>query len=129
MLIAASIVAVLVASIHSVLGEWFMFRVLRDRGVVPNRAAPPLRGRHVRILWATWHLASVFGLGFAALLFAIGIGQVAANRIVLDILVGAFAISALLVLFASRGRHPGWVGLLTVAALIVLAQPTAVAPG
>ncbi len=117
---SAAILCVLVATVHSLLGELLIFRKLRTRGVVPTAAAAPLRSGNVRILWATWHLASVFGLGFAAILFAIAFGRVALDPIILHAVIWAFAGGSALVLLATRGRHPGWVGLLAVAILVYL---------
>lgn len=114
----AAVLAVLVALIHSVMGEVLIFRHLRAGTLVPTRAAAPLRERHVRILWASWHIASVFGLTAAAILWR------AADASQPDGTFGAYAVSAvslgmaassLLVLVGTRGRHPGWLGLLAVA--------------
>jgi hypothetical protein len=117
--VAAAIVLLLVGGAHSVLGEVLIFRHLRDHGVVPKNASPPLRERHVRILWATWHVVTIFGLALAAILFHLAdpsrepsLRAFAANAIVLSM-----ATSGALVLFATRGRHPGWIGLLGVAVL------------
>lgn len=60
--------AVLTGIVHSALGELLIFRHLRNGTLVPTQDAPPLRSRNVRIIWATWHLASVFGWAFAAIL-------------------------------------------------------------
>ena len=67
-LAAAAVLSVVTGVVHSVLGEWLMFRHLRQGTLVPQLGAPPLRARNIRILWATWHLASVFGWAFAAIL-------------------------------------------------------------
>ena len=57
----AGLIAALTGVAHSFLGERLIFRHLRSGGLIPTLAAPPLRERHIRILWATWHLGSVFG--------------------------------------------------------------------
>lgn len=118
--ISAAVVCVLVAIVHSLLGELLIFGKLRTRGVMPTEAAAPLRSGNIRILWATWHLASVLGLGFAAILFAIGFGHTALDPFILHAVIWAFAGSSALVLLATRGRHPGWVGLMAVAILVYL---------
>lgn len=64
----AGVIAAITGVVHSVLGERLIFSPLRVGGLVPTRDAPPLRARHVRILWATWHLGSVFGWVFAGML-------------------------------------------------------------
>ena len=120
LLTTAASVAILTGVAHSVLGERLIFRHLRPPGaVVPSLPASPLRGRHVRILWATWHLASVFGWAFAGLLLATAWGP--GSPSLLDAVLAATAAAhlggALLVLVATRGRHPGWIALAVVGAL------------
>jgi hypothetical protein len=114
---AAGIVAILVGVTHSVLGELLIFRKLRSGHLVPANPAPPLASRNVRILWATWHLASIFGFALAGILFSLAAGSDSLRAAVLNSIVFAFAGGALLVLIGTRGRHPGWIGLLVVAGL------------
>ena len=115
--LVASGVAALTALVHSVLGERLIFRHLRHRGVVPALGAPPLQPRNVRILWATWHLASVFGLAFCGVLLGLGLDVIAPDTLVTGAIVFAYFGGALFVLVGTRGRHPGWIALLAVAAL------------
>ncbi len=119
LLVVAGVLALMTAGVHSVLGERLLFRALRRGGLVPSVGAPPLHARHIHILWATWHLASVFGVGFAAVLLylaAVG-GAGSVHVFVLRTIVVAHLGGALLVLVGTRGRHPGWVALLLIAAL------------
>lgn len=115
----AGALTALTAVVHSVMGEVLIFRALRTRSLVPSGPAPPLRARHVHILWATWHLASVFGLACAALLLWIAVANVdgALARVVVHAVATAHLLGAVLVLGATRGRHPGWIALLLVALL------------
>jgi len=124
LLMAAGGVLLLVGAIHSVLGERLIFRRLRDGGVIPTAGAPPLQARHVRILWATWHIVTLFGVACAAMLFrnAAPSTNDATQAFVEQAIAMAAAASALLVLVATRGRHPGWIGLLVVAVLVWLAS-------
>ncbi len=117
---SAGIVSVLVAVVHSLLGEFLIFKKLRGTGLVPTESAPPLQSRNIRILWATWHLASVFGLGFAAILFAAAADHTSLDLFTIDAMICAFAGGSVLVLIATKGKHPGWVGLLAVAVLVYL---------
>jgi hypothetical protein len=119
-LVAAAVVAVLVGVVHSVLGELLIFRKLRIAALVPTQPAPPLESRNVRIIWATWHLASVFGLGLAAILFALASRVPGADPFAIRVIVGVFLTGSVLVLIATRGRHPGWIGLLVVSVLAYL---------
>jgi hypothetical protein len=120
LLLAASALAVIIAVTRSVLGEHLIFRHLRTQRIVPTRPAPPLSERHVRIIWATWHLASVVALGFAGILWAMSwSGE--RDPVMLWSITAAFAASGALVLVATRGRHPGWIALSGVAVLVALA--------
>lgn len=113
-LLAAGVVALVVGVIHSLLGEILIFRHLRNKTLVPALGAPPLRERHIRILWASWHIPTVFCWAFTAVLLNISTLERAA--------IFAFSASAMLVLIGTKGKHPGWLGLLAVAVLIWLAK-------
>lgn len=114
----AGLLSVVVAAVHSVLGERWIFRRLRRGGVVPTDGGTVLREPHVRILWASWHILSVFGLVLAALLFVQSVHP-GPTWIPLAIAL-AMTIASALVYFGTRGKHLGWVGLLGVAVLTVL---------
>lgn len=119
LLFAAAVLAALTGVVHSLLGELLIFRHLRVSALVPSLPAPPLQGRNVRILWATWHLASVFGWAWAGLLWRLARSPEAAlpASTVLGLAAAAFLTGALLVLVGTRGRHPGWLALGAVGAL------------
>ena len=80
---------------------------------------PPLRERHVRILWASWHLVSILGGALAAILIAIAQAPATPlpNAWLLKVAIAASLAGSALVLFATRGRHPGWLSLLVAAIL------------
>ena len=110
--------------VHSILGELLIFRHLRRGTLVPQLGAPPLQARHVRILWASWHLASVMGWGFAAILWGMAAAPEAPlHSLVLQAVSGATAMGAMLVLAGTRGRHPGWIALGAVAVSAWAALP------
>lgn len=109
-----------VGAVHSMLGERLIFRRMREGGWIPTNGRPILHERHVRILWASWHVVTLFGWAMGAVLL-----QRATTGTPLDAwLEHAIAASmfggSLLVLIGTRGRHPGWVGLLAVALLVWL---------
>ena len=119
-LMLASWLTVAVGLVHSVFGEWLIFRRLQRCGLVPNAPVPPLRISHLRILWASWHLATLMGWGLAAVLWWMAqqppsawIGTPLAGAIS-----GAMILSALMVCYGTRGRHPGWLGLLAIGVLV-----------
>lgn len=126
LLFAAGVVAAVTGLVHSVLGEILIFRHLRTGGIVPNMSAAPLRVRNIRILWASWHTLTLFGWGFAAVLIRLSIanaGDSLNSTVIWAIILANFCGSAL-VLISTRGRHPGWVALLLVAALTWFATMT-----
>lgn len=104
----------LTALVHSVVGEILIFRQLRSGGIVPTEGGPLLRERHVRILWASWHLVSILGWALAAILIAMAQAPAAPlpNAWLLKVAIAASLAGSALVLFATRGRHPGWFSLL-----------------
>lgn len=119
--LVAAVVALATGIVHSVLGETLIFRHLRDGGLVPVLGAPPLRERNVRIIWATWHLATLFGWAFAGVLFQLALGRPVTVPLVVGAVVFAYLGGAVLVLVGTKGRHPGWVALAAVAALTAVA--------
>ena len=124
---AAGSLALITGIVHSVLGEVLIFRHLRNGGLVPAMGAPPLRERNIRIIWATWHLGSVFGWAFAGVLLRLAVAphDSSAMTFVLNAIVFANLGGSLLVLIGTKGRHPGWIALLAVAALTWVAAGAA----
>lgn len=122
-LLAAGVLMILIGIAHSVIGEILIFRQLRAGTIVPLLAPPPLRERHLRILWANWHLCSVLGWALAALLILFATSpDLSAHALHVRIIAIATLAGSLLVLYATRGRHPGWFGLLVAAVLAWLGQ-------
>ncbi|WP_426176578.1 hypothetical protein [Massilia sp. TWR1-2-2] len=118
-LLAAGVLAIAIGLVHSVFGEALIFRHARKGALVPAMAAPPLRARHIGILWATWHLATVFGWAFAGVMLRLALDPDGApGAVILSAAVFANLAGALLVLVGTKGRHPGWIALSAVAALI-----------
>jgi hypothetical protein len=120
--VGAAFLSFAVGLVHSVFGEHLIFRRLRAANLVHANGAAILRRSHLRILWATWHLATAFGWGLAlALMWMAGTQprHQAPSALVFGI-AGAMAAGALLVLGGTRGRHPGWIALSGVAILTLL---------
>lgn len=116
---AASVLAFLVGLVHSVLGEVLIFRRMRQGGIVPTNGAKLIGEGHVRILWASWHVLTVFGWSAASILLWLSLESAPPNTqgfvsraISISMLVGAA-----LVFVGTKAKHPGWVGLLGVAVL------------
>lgn len=121
----AGILCVLLGLVHSFLGEYLIFKDKRESGnIVPTKTNSAFKERHLRILWATWHLCSFFGWCVAAFLIKIGLDQDT-----LDAEFVAFAVfttsilmflSSVLVLVGTKGKHPGWMILLIIGVLLLI---------
>ena len=115
----AGILAIIVGLIHSVLGEVLIFKKLRNGSLIPTKGKPLLRERNVRILWASWHIGTIFGWALGAILLELSFSanSLPANSFLVGFIANSMLASSLLVLIATKAKHPGWVGLLGVAAL------------
>lgn len=119
-LFTAGCLTFVVGIIHSVLGELLIFHQLRNHGIIPTNGGSILSERNVRILWATWHLVTLFGLGIGTILLILSISW-SQDSLVLYIentLLISMALASALVLVATKAKHPGWMGLLCVAILV-----------
>jgi hypothetical protein len=124
--IAAAAIAFVVALGHSILGEKLIFRRLRkDRQLVPTNGGNLLGEGHIRILWASWHIVTVFGwcIGAALLRLSWPAAAQGATAFVAQAIAFAALTASALVFISTRGRHPGWVGLLAIAVCVWLGQP------
>ena len=119
-MIAAGVLTIVVGLIHSVMGEILIFSRMRNKGVIPTIGRPILKERHVRILWASWHIVTVFGWALGALLLCFAYASSLNNtqELIENIVLISMLFSSLLVLVGTKGMHPGWLGLLAVAVLI-----------
>jgi hypothetical protein len=117
-LAAAAILALVIGLVHSVFGEILVFRRLP-----PSPDGARGHRRPFDILWASWHIATVMGLSLAALLWTLATTPESfpLRNVVLIAVASAYAASGVLVLVGTRARHPGWIALLGVAVLVVLA--------
>jgi hypothetical protein len=110
----AGVLSFAIGLVHSVLGEALIFHRMRASGFIPTDGGQVLREPHVRILWASWHVVTVLGWCLAALL----IGHALPTSNAVSLLPVAYAVSvsmlgsSILVLVGTKGRHPGWLGLL-----------------
>lgn len=123
-LVAAGCLTFLVGFIHSVMGEILIFHRMRvNGGIIPTQARPILKERHVRILWASWHLVTIFGWGIAAILLWLAFSAPAypVHEWIKNTVLVSMLAASLVVLIGTKGKHLGWLGLLGVAVLLSLA--------
>ena len=107
---------------HSILGEYLIFKHKRIKGnIVPSKGGEELKERHLRILWATWHLASIFGWCIGAILIKIAVMQ---NLEIVDFILNSIIytmfLSSVLVLVGTKGKHPGWIVLFLIGIFILI---------
>ena len=121
---AAGTLAFFVGLVHSILGEKLIFRRMRTGSIIPTNGGKVIGEGHVRIIWASWHIVTLFGWLIAAALIWLARSpeRLQNNGVVLSAIASTMLVSALLVLIATKARHPGWAGLLGVAALVWLGQ-------
>jgi hypothetical protein len=120
-LLAAGALTILIGLVHSILGEIMIFRALRQGNWIPTHGGSALREHQVRIIWASWHVVSVLGWALAAMLLRVGgLWAMPWPQFITQVAIWAVLISAALILIGTRGKHPAWIGLLVVAALLVL---------
>lgn len=105
----AGILCFLLGIVHSVLGEYLIFKDKRNKGkLVPSKESPALKERHLRILWATWHLTSLFGWCIGAILIRISQKQnLESHGFMLQSITYTMFLTSLLVLIGTKGKHPG----------------------
>lgn len=119
MLLLAAALTITIGLIHSILGErYILIRLFR-------RELPKLFGSDEftrKTLRFAWHITTIAWFGFAALLILLHLGKATTGAILLAI--GAtFALSGLVALVASRGRHLSWLFFGAIAALCYFAVP------
>lgn len=122
-LAASGIVTFLVGLIHSVLGERLIFQRLRTSGEwIPTQCGPKLREPHVRILWVSWHLSTLLGWALCATLVMLSLPAARSwpTQPILAAIVAGLLCSSALVFLGTKGKHPGWIGLLVAAVLALL---------
>ena len=118
--VIAAALAFLVGLVHSVLGERLIFGRLRQDGFVPTNGGKLLDEKDVRILWASWHVLTVFGWCIASILLWLSLPSSSTSSawfIEQAVIIAMFAGSAL-VFIGTKARHPGWAGLLAVAVFV-----------
>lgn len=123
-LVTAAVLAFLVGLVHSVLGERLIFRRLRQGRLVPTNGGSLLQERHVRILWASWHVLTVFGWCISAVLLWLSLPSSSPSSALFieHAVVIAMLAGSALVFLGTKARHPGWVGLLAVAVFVWLGR-------
>ena len=120
-LLVAGCLSIILGAIHSVMGEVLIFRRMRENHIVPTNGRPILKERHVRILWATWHLVTIFGWGLGVILLRYSFYGTEENQLFIEnTILFSMLSGAFLVFFGTKGKHLGWVVLLAITILLAI---------
>jgi len=114
-LVSTALLAFLTGVVHSILGEILIFRELHASGTKTLGLAV----HRVGILWASWHMVTVLGWGFGTLLLRLSFSntEFLAQEDVKAAIFLSMLFASLLVLWGTKGKHPGWLALLGVCIL------------
>ncbi len=114
-LAAAAVLSILLGVAHSYLGErYILIRLLRRDNLPKLLGSSDFTKQSLRL---AWHITTVLALGLAGLLMLLAMPDRGTNAILTQIISVSFAISGLLALILSRGRHLSWIIFLCIAAL------------
>jgi len=121
----AGILCFILGIVHSILGELLIFNSKRNpSSIVPSKKSADLKERHIRIIWATWHLTTIFGWCLGVILVKISLNQNELNteiiRLIAQSTIYAMIAGSILVLIATKERHPGWIILLIIGTLLII---------
>lgn len=117
-LLAAAVLAALLALAHSYLGErYILIRLFRREDLPKLFGGAEFTKQTLRF---AWHLTSVAWVGFAGVLGALAASSDGAGRTQAQIISATFALSGVVGLVGSRGRHLSWVVFFLIAALVWL---------
>jgi hypothetical protein len=114
-LLVAAGVAALLALAHSYLGERYILIRLFRRGGLPELFGGVEFTQHT--LRFAWHLTSVAWVGFAALLMNLASCPDGSAWTEARLISVTFAVSGVLALVGSRGRHLSWIVFFGIAGL------------
>ncbi|XCF05347.1 hypothetical protein ABI125_11490 [Tamlana crocina] len=121
----AGLLCFILGLVHSILGEVLIFRNLRkSKEIIPTIAKSKLKERYLRIIWATWHLTSLFGWCIGAILLKVANKYNIQTNELLQFILTSTTItmfcSSLLVFIATKGKHLGWAILLIIGIFTLL---------
>ncbi len=112
----SGVLAIILGVVHSTLGELLVFQHLCKSGVFSDNGATKLKERHLRSLRSTWHLVTLLGWGFGAILLVLSLPAIQdeIHKHVSQVVSITFLICAIFWLFGTKGKHPAWVVLVVI---------------
>jgi hypothetical protein len=117
--IVAAGLALILGLVHSILGELLIFRKFTKDYLPVLVVSKDLVQRTLR---ATWHIPSVLAAGLSAILLRLSLPL--STSIPLEFIeramVLSFFASTLILVLLTKGKHPGWIVLLSITIFIYL---------
>jgi len=114
MLIIGTILLLIIGFIHSYLGEKYLLIRLFRRDNLPKLLGSDWFTK--RVLRFAWHLTTLAWWGFAGILYVLSTPSVNMQNEILIIITLVFALSGVVSLFFSRGKHLSWLVFFIIAA-------------
>jgi hypothetical protein len=106
MLLVGSFLLIFISLVHSYLGEKFILTRLFKRDNLPKLLGSDWFTK--RVLRFAWHLTTIAWWGFAAILYFLSNPSDNIRSEILLIITVVFAISGVVSLLVSRGKHLSW---------------------
>lgn len=114
MLIIGTILLLIIGFIHSYLGEKYLLIRLFRRENLPKLLGSDWFTK--RVLRFAWHLTTLAWWGFAGILYVLSTPSVNIQNEILIIITLVFALSGIVSLLFSRGKHLSWLVFFIIAA-------------
>jgi len=114
MLMIGTILLLIIGIIHSYLGEKYLLIRLFRREDLPKLLGSDWFTK--RVLRFAWHLTTLAWWGFAAILYVLSAPSVDIRSEILLIVTVVFALSGIVSLLFTRGKHLSWLIFFTIAA-------------
>jgi hypothetical protein len=115
MLLIGTILLLIIGIIHSYLGEKYLLIRLFRRDDLPKLLGSDWFTK--RVLRFAWHLTTLAWWGFAAILYVLSNPSVNVQNEILIIIAVVFALSGVVSLLFTRGKHLSWLFFFTIAAI------------
>lgn len=115
MLLIGTILLLIISIIHSYLGEKYLLIRLFRRDDLPKLLGSDWFTK--RVLRFAWHLTTLAWWGFSAILYVLSNPSVNVQNEILIIIAAVFALSGVVSLSFTRGKHLSWLFFFTIAAI------------
>ena len=115
MLIIGTVLLLIIGIVHSYLGEKYLLIRLFRREDLPKLLGSDWFTK--RVLRFAWHLTTLAWWGFSAILYVLSTPSVNVQSEILVIIAGVFALSGVVSLSLTRGKHLSWLFFFTISVI------------